>query len=314
MLDTSELRAAPPTSASPFPGLVPYSEENAAYFFGRDHDRAIISANLQASRLTVLYGASGVGKSSVLRAGVVHTLRRQARQQLESGVTPENLVVEFATWRDDPIAGLAAALKTSVRLTTLDPMPSPPPATERLDELLAQWTERLDGHLLIVLDQFEEYFLYHGREDAENTFAVQFPRAVNAPDLQANFLISIREDALAKLDRFKGRIPNLFGNYLRIRHLDREAGGQAITEPIRKYNSLGDGRKPVTIEPELVEKVLDQVRTGELIVGQSGRGGSTDSDRDGDLIETPYLQLVMSRLWREEEASERTCVLRLATL
>ena len=41
-------------------------------------------------------------------------------------------------------------------------------------------------------------------------------------DLRANFLVSIREDAYTQLDRFKGRIPNLFGsNYPRLEHLDR---------------------------------------------------------------------------------------------
>jgi WD40 repeat protein len=311
MLDT-ELRTAPPRAASPFPGLIPYSEENAPYFFGREHDRGIISANLQASRLTVLYGASGVGKSSVLRAGVVHRLRDQARNQQAAGLKPESYVVEFATWRDDPITGLADAIRASIELTPPDPIPDPPPPTRQLDELLGYWTEQLGADLLIILDQFEEFFLYHGREDGEDSFAAQFSRAVNAPELRANFLLAIREDALAKLDLFKGRIPNLFGNYLRIRHLDREAARDAITQPIHKYNAIGG--KPVTIEPGLVEKVLDQVTTGRLVVGQAGRGGVAESELDVNRIETPYLQLVMSRLWREEEASERACVLRLTTL
>ena len=60
---------------SPYKGLIPYSEEDAPFFFGRDAEREIITANLMASRLTLLYGASGVGKSSVLRAGVTHHLR-----------------------------------------------------------------------------------------------------------------------------------------------------------------------------------------------------------------------------------------------
>jgi hypothetical protein len=60
-------------------------------------------------------------------------------------------------------------------------------------------------------------------------------------DLRANFLISIREDALAQLDRFKGRIRNLFGNYLRIRRLSEEAARSSIEGPIERYNrSLPD--------------------------------------------------------------------------
>ena len=64
------------------------------------------------------------------------------------------------------------------------------------------------GEIFLVLDQFEEYFLYHGAgEDAEDVPRRASREAVAAPGLRANFLISIREDALAKLDRFKGADP-----------------------------------------------------------------------------------------------------------
>ena len=113
-----------------------------------------------------------------------------------------------------------------------------------------------------------------------------------------NFLISIREDALAQLDRFKGRIPTLFDNYLRIEHLDRKAAQAAIEKPIERYNSLyaADGQQ-ISIEPELVEAVLEQVKTGEVVVGEAGRGvvGSSASLPPTEVrIETPYLQLVIS--------------------
>jgi hypothetical protein len=61
--------------STPYVGLQPYSEADIEYFFGRERDQRIIAANLGAARLTILYGASGVGKSSVLLAGVVPNLR-----------------------------------------------------------------------------------------------------------------------------------------------------------------------------------------------------------------------------------------------
>ena len=89
--------------ATPYKGLMPYTEEDAPFFFGREAEREIITANLMASRLTLLYGASGVGKSSVLRAGVVHHLRQLAQQNLAERGTPEFAVVVFSSWRDDPL-------------------------------------------------------------------------------------------------------------------------------------------------------------------------------------------------------------------
>src|SRR5207237_5106808 len=64
--------------SSPYQGLVPYSEADADWFFGRDDWRDIILDNLRAYRLSILYGASGVGKSPVLNAGVVRALRSHA--------------------------------------------------------------------------------------------------------------------------------------------------------------------------------------------------------------------------------------------
>jgi hypothetical protein len=74
--------------SSPYVGLQPYGEDDSVFFFGREAERKILSANLGASRLTVLYAESGVGKSSVLRAGVASHLRRLAEQNAVERVGP----------------------------------------------------------------------------------------------------------------------------------------------------------------------------------------------------------------------------------
>src|SRR5262249_58179703 len=133
---------------------------------------------------------------------------------------------------------------------------------ERREEELLEGCERLDGALVVVLDQFEEYFLYHPNESAPGTFFAESPRALNRPDLRVSFLIGIREDGLAKLDAFKGRIPNLFDNYLRIDHLSLKAARSAIENPVERWNVEHPDEEDVSIEPELVEAVLEQVRAG----------------------------------------------------
>ena len=65
--------------AAPYVGLVPYREDDAAFFFGRERDTQIVVGNLRASRLTIVYGPSGVGKTSLLQAAVVHGMRAQVR-------------------------------------------------------------------------------------------------------------------------------------------------------------------------------------------------------------------------------------------
>jgi hypothetical protein len=283
---------------SPYQGLIPYEADDALFFFGREKETRLIAANLFAAPLTLLYGASGVGKSSVLRAGVINHLR--PRDDL--------LVVEFHAWQSDPLGDLKTAIAKAAAFT--DGRGIPPAAAVSLAEYLAAYAVQLDRHLMVILDQFEEYFLYHAQDDA---FADQFPNAVMQADAPVSFLISIREDSLAKLDRFEGRIPLLFDNYLRIEHLDREAARTAIEEPIQQYNRLraADGQK-VSIETKLVEAVLDQVKTGQVILGAAGRGVVKGQATEAQ-IETPYLQLVMTRLW-DEEVRLGSSTLRLETL
>src|SRR5262245_28996000 len=249
---------------SPYQGLIPYGEQDAPFFFGREKEARLIVANLFASALTLLYGASGVGKSSVLRAGVAHQLKH--REDL--------VVVVFNSWQSNPANDLTHAISDRIRLA--DPEASrrimrrmPSGTTISLDDYLLICAEELERRLMVILDQFEEYFLYHPVDDE---FATAFIKAVTSPRLPLSFLISIREDFYAKLDRFEGRIPSLYENYLRIEHLDRTSARTAIEKPIGEYNRRYTSNRQFTLEPELVSAVLSQVETGQVIIGETGRG------------------------------------------
>src|SRR3954451_25066322 len=239
---------APPLS--PFKGLAAFgdSELDGLFFFGRERERAVLVANLVAVKLTLLYGESGVGKSSLLAAGVVRELRAQS---------PDAAVLLHDVWSLPPVG-------------VLDAVRDAPEA-------------------YVILDQFEEHFLYEagGAEDL-------LPALLAEPHVQV--LISLREDALAQLDVFKARVPFVFANQVRLEHLDRTAARSAILGPIERWNELTG--EEVSVEPALVDAVLDEVHV-------EGRGD--------DRIEAPYLQLVLEQIWERERAAGST-VLRVATL
>jgi tetratricopeptide (TPR) repeat protein len=303
---------ARPIPDSPYKGLTPYTEQDSQFFFGRDEEREIIIDNLMASRLTVLCGTSGVGKSSILRAGVTYHLRQLAVENQATSSNPRFAVILMNSWHDDPVIRLKEMAREEVEASNGQSFASPPQA-DSLSRFLHELTQRAGTSLFIILDQFEEYFLYHPQERGPGTFADEFQRAVNNANLPAHFLISVREDALAKLEHFKAYIPKVFGNHLAIHHLNRDAARLAINKPIEQYNSLqSSDQQRVKIESDLVEVVLDQVKRGSIVLGETGRG-IIDTPLTETQIETPYLQLVMTRLWDEEmRASSRT--LRRATL
>ena len=301
---------------SPYKGLTYYTEADGGIFFGRTQERGIISANLLSKRLTLLYGPSGAGKSSVLRAGVVNHIRELARHNLEKHGTPEFAIVVFNEWRDDPIPRITAVVRDAVGSALGKPYQADPSAehdSQKLLHLLERSANDLGGSLLIILDQFEEYLFYHGMNVDEGSFASVLSNALRDQELSVNFLISIREDAYAKLDCFEGYIPELFENYLRLDQLDRSAARAAIEKPIERMNSVSatDSAK-ITIEPQLTDAVLDQVRAGRIGFSEKGLG-SIDRDDEDSRIEAPFLQLVMTRLW-QEETNSGSRALRLSTL
>jgi WD40 repeat protein len=293
---------------SPYKGLVPFEDSSldALLFFGRERESGIIAENLLAARLTVLYGPSGVGKTSVLRAGVAHRLREQSRLNVEERGHPEFTVVVFDGWSEEPTESLRAAVRAALAAqfgsALLDERDGEP-----LAETFRRWTDALACDLLLILDQAEEYFLYH---QAESEFALELPDLVTQPGLRLHVLLSLRDDALSKLDRFKGRIPNLFANYLRLDHLDRRSAREAVIRPVERFNELTD--KSIAIEPELVETVLDQTSTGQVDLGTAGRGLAAEEASTGR-IEAAYLQLVLERIWDEEQEAGSD-QLRAATL
>ena len=63
---------------NPYFGLEYFDERFGAWFFGREAEGSKVITNLRAARLTLLHAESGVGKSSLLRAGVAWRMRRHA--------------------------------------------------------------------------------------------------------------------------------------------------------------------------------------------------------------------------------------------
>ena len=108
----------------------------------------------------------------------------------------------------------------------------------------------------------------------------ELPELVTRPGLRVRVLLALRDDALAKLDRFKGRIPNLFANYLRLDHLDRSSARDAIDEARRALQRSSPGQS-IEVEPALVEAVLDQTAAGKVDLGDAGRGLAAGRDRRG---------------------------------
>src|SRR6185295_12687984 len=140
---------------------------------------------------------------------------------------------------------------------------------------------------------------YHPPELVPGSFAAELAALVADPELPASVLLALREDAIGKLDAFKGGIPALFGNLVRVEPLERGAAGEAIVRTVETFNQLHQ-KRAIQVEPKLVDDVLDQVQIGSVRLGDAA--GVAPALMPGvRRVESTYLQLVMTRVWREEQ-------------
>jgi WD40 repeat protein len=247
----------------PYKGVDPYQEEDAIFFFGRDSWRQDITRHLQIEKLTVLHGESGVGKSSLLRAGVTNSLRlfaEENRKNKRIGV-PKFAVVVFKDWdKENLLEQIMVEVQKSINEAINDDGEGLKNKVEDRKKQLKQkayeeeypepsefilslqaWAETVigvyrEGKLLIIFDQFEDYFQHHPQNFNDNNFIRAFADAVNSYELPVNFLVSIQSHSLFKLGRLSGFIPEILENLIELKHLDKESAKEAIQEPVKMYN------------------------------------------------------------------------------
>lgn len=147
-------------SVCPYRGLLYFREEDAAFFFGRDTATKQLEEAVSQTSLVALVGASGSGKSSVARAGLAPTLRRDKNTAWE--------IVSFVPG-ENPLKGLAAAL-----LPLLEPKMTAVDRLEEINKCVGKLADKkitlLDlvsdaitkqpgtDRLLLIVDQWEELY------------------------------------------------------------------------------------------------------------------------------------------------------------
>ncbi|GAK56483.1 PBS lyase HEAT-like repeat [Candidatus Vecturithrix granuli] len=267
---------------SPYKGLAPYDVADKDNFFGRKRETQILLGKIFANNVTLLFAGTGVGKSSLLRAAIFPALTEQHALD----------VVYYADWVREPLEGL----KTTIQQTLSANGKITGRELKKNDELLSfltTCTAYASEPLILMLDQFEELFQYHARSGRLRPFVEQVARVVNTPDLPVSLVLSMREDFLAELNIFKGRIPGLFDNYYRLEELQIEQAREAIEKPLKKVG--------FRYEDGLVEQLLNDLAAREQSrhVEATAEGGLHVTVMES--VEPPYLQIVCNELWRAEK-------------
>ncbi|MEU3848299.1 hypothetical protein [Streptomyces sp. NPDC029554] len=158
--DSARATAPPDDARAPYRGLARYGVGDRELFFGREPELERLLRLAAEHRFAALVGASGSGKSSLLRAGLVPALR------------------------DGGVAGVRPA---AVRICT----PGPDPARERRDVLAA--VGDAPGDTVVLVDQFEEVFTLC-RDPGRRREFIAMLLAAREPDSRLRVLIAVRAD------------------------------------------------------------------------------------------------------------------------
>ena len=291
---------------NPWLGLFSYSEETRAYFHGRDEETAELARRVQRKLLTVLFGQSGLGKTSLLRAGIVPRLR-------DEGYCPVYVRVDYAPDSPTPSEQIKQAIMKAASLAGVWTRPGTAIEGESLWEFMHHRGDLLrdaDGRTLLpllIFDQFEEIFTLAQADDTGRMRAKQFledladlvenrPPATlearlehdeNAADdfdfARADYriLIALREDYLAHLEGVKTIMPSITQNRMRLARMTGtqalsavvKPGGrlvsQEVAESIVRFVAGGSELINAEIEPSLLSLVCRELNTVRLAQGRA---------------------------------------------
>src|ERR1700677_3889197 len=157
---------------NPWLGLASFTEDTRGYFYGRDEEIAELSRRVQRKRLTVMFGKSGLGKTSILRAGLVPRLRTQ-------GYCPVYVRVDYAEGTPEPSEQIKQAIHEASMAGHWTQVGSAVEG-ESLWEFLHHRDDVLrdnDGKTLIpllIFDQFEEIFTLAQGDESGRARAARF--------------------------------------------------------------------------------------------------------------------------------------------
>ncbi|MDD5322792.1 MAG: WD40 repeat domain-containing protein [Methylococcales bacterium] len=283
----------------PWPGLASFREQDEHFFKGRGPDIEKLHSLVNRERLTILFGVSGLGKSSLLQAGLFPRLRLD-------NILPVYIRLDFTNASLSLSEQVFAAIARQVQEKAIEA------PIHHENETLWEYFHRKDSEFwdarnrimvpLLCFDQFEEVFTL-GREDPRRSADLKqlineladlvegrCPESVKArldanPDESKNFsfsrhpykiIFSMREDYLADLEGLRGLMPSLIHNRLRLLQMN---GEQAL--------AVTDQTQGRLMERSVAETVV-------RLVG--GEQGEKRRELSGLRIEPALLSLVCREL------------------
>jgi hypothetical protein len=291
---------------NPWLGLASFTEETRQYFYGREEEVAELARRVQRKLLTVLFGQSGLGKTSILRAGLVPRLRAQ-------GYCPVYVRIDYAREAPEPAEQIKQAIARTASNSGQWTQAGVAVEGESLWEFLHHRGDVLrdaSGATLIpllIFDQFEEIFTLAQLDDFGRARAARFIADLadlveNRPpkELEAKLeqddstaerfdfsrsdyrvVIALREDYLAPLEGLKTAMPSITQNRLRLAPMTgpqalaavMQPGKRLVTEEVAaaivRFVAGGAEIANAEVEPSLLSLICRELNDTRIAQGRN---------------------------------------------
>ena len=261
----------------PFPGLRAYREEDASWFYGRAGEVNELLKRVRRLHFVAVVGASGSGKSSLVRAGILPQIR-------DGYLDADWSIVKFRPG-EEPILNLCEALATQIGLTSgtprsslADQLRSGPGALIRA---LTRASLPPNARVLILVDQFEELFQFTQRagdsaQEEVKAFLKLLLTATLSTEVDVYVVTTMRIEWLGECASYPGLAEAINDGLYLVPEMTRRQLRQAILEPLESAGGH--------ITAALLDRMLN--------------------DLDGKSDQLPVLQHALMRLWQQGTPGE----------
>ena len=259
-------------------GLSSYEEKDAELFYGREKEILELSDDIYSHTQTVVYGPSGVGKTSIMRAGIFSKAR-------ERGFLPVYVRLDESgnnNYSAQIIAAIEAEMtREGAEREVLVEMKDTTPSLWEYFHANSFWDKNNYPVIpMILIDQFEELFTLSKHQDWVNEFFVQLSdlcdgkvpieiqNYLNQHQLRSPYLdrddnfriiISLREDFLARLEECSESIPSLKSNRYSLQAMSSSQALEVILKP-------GAGIVTEEVAKKIVEKLTYRPTTQSTLI------------------------------------------------
>lgn len=254
-------------SNSPFKFLNAFEKQDRDFFFGREEETEELYEMTYDTRLMLLYGASGTGKTSLIQCGLANKFKETRWKDI------------FIRREQNINDSIEKVLKSEVQLSGAYALGKAENEVERLELLY----KVMFKPIYLIFDQFEELFIIDASEEEQEKF-FNFIKDLLQSKVAVKVILIMREEFIAQLSNFEKTIPTLFDHRYRIEPMRYSKGEEVIEKTLDK---LAENQEIIVQNPpQIAAGILNKLTGGK------------------QKLELTYLQVYLDRLYQDALKSQ----------